>query len=88
MAEQGYITPDEAAAAKDDEVVLAGLPKSVAPYFVSYVIQQVRERHPAIAGDIARGGYRIFTTLDLDMQLAAEKALRNTYPRVRRMPKG
>jgi 1A family penicillin-binding protein len=80
MAEQGYITPDEAAAAKDDEVVLAGLPKSVAPYFVSYVIQQVRERHPAIAGDIARGGYRIYTTLDLDMQLAAEKAFAEYIP--------
>lgn len=80
MAQQGYISPEEAAAAKDEEVVLTGLPKSVAPYFVSYVIQQVRERHPDIAGDIARGGYRIYTTLDLDMQLAAEKAFREYIP--------
>ena len=80
MVEQGYITAAEAATAKTEEIALPGLPKSVAPYFVSYVVQQVRERHPDIADDIARGGYRIYTTLDLDMQIAAERAFAEYVP--------
>ncbi len=80
MTEQGYITEEQAADAKDEGLDLPGLPKSVAPYFVSYVIQQVKERHPGIAGEIARGGYKIYTTLDLDMQLAAEEAFSQYIP--------
>lgn len=80
MTEQGYITADQRDAAKAEPVTVTGLPKSVAPYFVSYVIQQVRERHPDIGQQIARGGYQIYTTLDLDMQKAAEEAFAACIP--------
>jgi len=44
----------------------------VAEYFVEYVRQQMQAR---FGEDLYRKGLRIYTTLDLDMQLAAERAL-------------
>jgi penicillin-binding protein 1A len=44
----------------------------VAEYFVEYVRQQLDAR---FGSDLYRSGYRIYTTLDLDMQQAAERAL-------------
>src|SRR6185312_14109886 len=44
----------------------------VAQYFVEYVRQQLDAR---FGSDLYRSGYRIYTTLDLDMQQAAERAL-------------
>src|SRR5688572_3541626 len=43
-----------------------------AQYFVEYVRQQLQTRFGA---DLYKLGYRVYTTLDLDMQLAAERAL-------------
>jgi penicillin-binding protein 1A len=43
-----------------------------AQYFVEFVRQQLQARFGA---DLYKLGYRIYTTLDLDMQLAAERAL-------------
>lgn len=43
-----------------------------AEYFVEYVRQMLQARFGA---DLYREGYRIYTTLDLDMQLTAERAL-------------
>ena len=44
----------------------------VAEYFVEYVRQQLDARFGA---DLYKSGYRIYTTLDLDIQQAAERAL-------------
>jgi len=44
----------------------------VAEYFVEYVRQILQARFGA---DLYRAGFRIYTTLDLDMQQAAERAL-------------
>lgn len=44
----------------------------VAEYFVEYVRQQLDARFGA---DLYKSGYRIYTTLDLDTQQAAERAL-------------
>lgn len=44
----------------------------VAQYFVEYVRQIMQAR---FGDDVYRSGYRIYTSLDLDMQLAAERAL-------------
>ncbi|MGH7526668.1 MAG: transglycosylase domain-containing protein, partial [Gemmatimonadales bacterium] len=44
----------------------------VADYFVEYVRQQLDAR---FGQDLYRSGYRIYTTLDLDTQQAAERAL-------------
>lgn len=44
----------------------------VGEYFVEYVRQLLR---PRFGADLYRAGYRIYTTLDLDIQQAAEQAL-------------
>lgn len=80
MVEQGSIDEALAEEAKAEPIKLAGMPKSSAAYFVDFIIAQIRQAKPEIAAEIYRGGYEIFTTLDLDMQLAAEKAFSRYLP--------
>jgi 1A family penicillin-binding protein len=80
MVDQGYISDEERTAANAKPVELPGLPKSVASYFVSYVIADIGTRHPEVARSIYRGGYQVYTTLDLDMQEAAEEAFARSMP--------
>ncbi len=77
MAQQGRITEQQKSIAQSEPVTLAGLSESQAPYFVSYVISQIKARHPEVGSDIYRGGYTIYTTLDVDVQQAAENAFKN-----------
>ena len=77
MQQQGYITNDEAAAAMNELITLA--PPNVvnaqrqAPYFCDYITDLVRRTY----GDQAafRGGLRIYTTIDLNLQHMAENVL-------------
>jgi penicillin-binding protein 1A len=46
----------------------------VAPYFVEWIRQQLYDR---FGRDLYDEGYRVYTTLDLEMQIAAERALEN-----------
>lgn len=74
MAEQGYITDDEAKAAKKDTLVFARARDvgQTAPYFVEYVKQELLDRFgPAT---VYGGGLRVYTSLDPRMQAIAEKA--------------
>ncbi len=54
----------------------------VAEYFVEYVRQILQAR---FGQDLYRLGYRIYTTLDLDMQLTAERALESQLRAVEAM---
>lgn len=80
MAELGYITAEQADAAKKEPIRVVGLKPSQnqAPYFVDYVLQQLRRKYDD--DQIYTGGLKIYTTLDLDMQKAAEKALLDSLP--------
>lgn len=73
MAEQGYITREQAAAARREAVTVvpnAGM-SVAAPYFVD-AARQAAER----AGiPVSEGGYRITTTIDPALQRAANSAL-------------
>ena len=80
MAEQGIIDEEVAESTKAEPINLAGMPKNTAAYFTDFVIAQIREINPEISSNIYKGGYEIYTTLDLDMQLAAEKAFANYIP--------
>jgi len=83
MAELGYLSQDEAAAAKEEPLVLAELqPRvQVAPYFIDYVLAELAQRHPDVAAGVYQAGYRIYTTLDLDMQRAANAAVETKLTR-------
>ncbi len=77
MQQQGFITNDEAVAAMNEPITLA--PPNIvnaqrqAPYFCDYITDLVRRTY----GDQAafRGGLRIYTTIDLNLQHMAENVL-------------
>jgi penicillin-binding protein 1A len=75
MRDQGYISPEEAEQWKAFPLVVTSRRTSygdVAPYFVEEIRKQLQARY---GRDLYEGGLRIYTTLDLDMQEAAERAL-------------
>ncbi len=80
MEEVGFLTAEEAAHAKAEPLELAERKERVvqASYFVDYVTQELVERYGEAA--VFGGGLRVYTTLDLDMQRAAEKALKEGLP--------
>ena len=49
-------------------------------YLVNYILGQVAAAHPDLAASLRRGGYQIFTTIDLQMQGAAEKDFARYMP--------
>jgi penicillin-binding protein 1A len=78
MRDQGYLAPEEAEAWKAYPLVLTSRRTSygdVAPYFVEWLRSSFLE--PRFGRDLYEKGLRIYTTLDLDMQEAAERALQS-----------
>ncbi|MBI3951197.1 MAG: PBP1A family penicillin-binding protein [Acidobacteria bacterium] len=78
MRELGFITAAEAATAKQAPLGLRfrSRPGDVevnTPYFIDYVQEQVARFVPDT--DLAKAGYRIYTTLDLDLQRASSIAV-------------
>ncbi len=78
MADLNFITKEEAKAAGEARIRLAGtrtagLADNKAPYFVSYLLFPLIDKYGADM--VYKGGLRIETSLDLDMQEAAEKAV-------------
>jgi penicillin-binding protein 1A len=78
MRNQGYLTPEDAEYWKAYPLVLTSRRTSygdVAPYFVEWLRTSFLE--PRFGRDLYEKGLRIYTTLDLDMQEAAERALQS-----------
>jgi 1A family penicillin-binding protein len=75
MVRAGALTPPQADAARAEPLQFSGRPPAMrAPHFVRYVIDQLDTR---LGPDVvARGGLTITTTLDLDLNEAAQQALR------------
>jgi penicillin-binding protein 1A len=76
MVKYDYISQATADQAKNATIKLASRPKTnneVATYFVDYVSQILIDKYGADA--VYKDGLKIYTTLDIDMQHAAEKAL-------------
>ncbi len=83
MYNQGYITSEQYEKGKLEAVPTASeitRPKedSAAPYFSTWVRQQLVDRYDA--GAAFGGGLRVHTTLDLDMQRAAEQTIQRILP--------
>lgn len=79
MVEMGDITPQEKATALAAPLNLverrnAGLVGIRAPYFVSYILPTLLKRYGEDA--VYTGGLRVYTTLDLRLQEAAQAAVR------------
>ena len=75
MAQQGYITPEEAWRAKQEPIVLASRQGGItAPHFVFYVRDLLVYRYGADL--VYNGGLQVITSLDVDMQNFAQEAAR------------
>ena len=75
MLEDGKITVAQAEAARDAPLGLnvAHDPNSLAPYFVEEVRQYLENKYGA--DEVHAGGLRVYTTLDMDWQAAANAAV-------------
>lgn len=76
MVEQGYITKEQADAAKAVDVLANVKPKResiVAPHFIFYVREQLSDKYGEKT--VEQEGLRVVTTLDIDKQVAAEQAV-------------
>src|SRR5690349_20608690 len=77
MRDQGFLSPEEAELWSSYPLVLTSTRTNygdVAPYFVEWLRVQLDAR---FGKDLYEGGLRIYTTLDLDMQEAAERAVQS-----------
>ncbi len=75
MRDQGFISADECELWKAYPLVLTSRRTNygdVAPYFIEWLRQDLEKR---FGRELYEGGLRIYTTLDLDMQQSAERAL-------------
>src|SRR6185295_3997070 len=77
MAEEKYVTPEEAAAAKQLPLGLhvRREPPSIAPHFLEEVRKYLEKEYGSQR--IYQGGLRVYTTLDPLAQRAAVSALRD-----------
>ncbi len=81
MADAGFIDADAATrAAREPIAVVARAVDNEAPYFVDYMSQALDDTFPGVTGRAA--ALDIYTTLDLNMQRAAQDAVRDGLARV------
>jgi len=82
MFECGFISEREMTEASERDIVLAqpGIVRNRAPYFTDYVYHQVKALFPVDA--LSQMGMSFYTTLDLDMQAAAEQSLNQELQRI------
>jgi penicillin-binding protein 1A len=83
MADEGFITPEEATAAAARPLVVHGQPtpeRSIAPYFVEDIRKVLEQKYGADA--LYQAGLRVQTTLDADLQEAANVAVDRGLRRV------
>ncbi len=79
MVEAGFIPRDKAEQAKTGDLKIQAKRSALnsdAPYFVDYLQQQLTNELPT--RDPARQSYRVYTTIDMDLQRAADKAVNDT----------
>ena len=87
MAEQGYITKAQAEEAKQVDVLSQIKPLSSkysnmkAPYFVLAAKHELEEKYGAET--VARGGWKVTTTLDMDLQTSAESLVTKNLSNVK-----
>jgi penicillin-binding protein 1A len=75
MLEDGKITQQQANEAKAKPIALnlGGSPNSLAPYFVEEIRQYLEKKYGA--DQVHQGGLKVYTSLDMELQAAANSAL-------------
>jgi len=76
LAEEGYISHDEAETAKKQVLNFTPISSSIiAPHFVFYIRDLIAEKYGEKI--LTEGGLKIITTLDMNQQKNAEEAIKN-----------
>ena len=76
MEEQGYINKEEKEEAKKYELVFKNPETNIiAPHFIMYIKESLSEKYGEKT--LEQGGLKIYTTIDLEKQKAAEEAIKN-----------
>jgi penicillin-binding protein 1A len=75
MLEDGNITAEQAEAARDQPIRLevAHDPDSLAPYFVEEIRRYLESKYGS--DQVHQGGLKVYTSLDMDLQRAANRAV-------------
>jgi len=74
MAKEGYLTPEKTEAVKKEELKFAEIKQTIkAPHFVFYVEEYLFEKYGK--NFLEEEGFKVYTTLDWELQQAAEKAV-------------
>ncbi len=79
MVAEGYITPEEAEAAKQEGYTQPEVPERLqieAPHFVMYLLKVMEERYGR--SKVYGGGLRVITTLDYDLQNKVQEIVTKT----------
>lgn len=77
MADAGFATKEEVAFAKNTAIAVVPPRQGLlAPHFVMYVREYLQEKYGESA--VEQSGFRVVTTLDVDMQHAAEKIVKDS----------
>jgi membrane peptidoglycan carboxypeptidase len=88
MAAQHYISADQAAAAKKVDVLAEVQPQQNryagihAPYFVLAARDELNKRFASQSAKV--GGWKVITTLDMNLQTETEKAVQDNIPNLNR----
>ncbi len=77
MVEEGYLTPEEAQRAVAEPVQTNPNYKSInkSPYFVEHIRRYLEKKYTA--KKLYQDGWQVYTTLDLNLQRIAERAVRH-----------
>jgi len=82
MAQEGYISQGQADEAKRVELEFAKVSQPIkAPHFVLYIEEYLFENYGK--NFLEEGGFRVYTSLDRELQQAAEKAVENNIERIK-----
>lgn len=76
MVSFGYVSKDQAEAAKKEEIGYASFESLKAHHFVTMVREYLEEKYGRLYPDIDKAGLKIYTTLDWDLQQIAEETLK------------
>src|SRR3989344_2973606 len=86
MVADGYITTEEADKAKEEELIYAKALEFKAPHFSLWIKQELADKYGEEV--VEKGGLRVTTTLDLDLQDFAQVAVASEVAKLKKQKVG
>ena len=86
MVADGYITTEEADKAKEEELIYAKALEFKAPHFSLWIKQELADKYGEAV--VEKGGLRVTTTLDLDLQDFAQVAVASEVAKLKKQKVG